>query len=94
VLKPATDEVGDTTGSSELTDSCEHLASLTRAAQSPVHVYMHSFSSWLHETPYQAMVAFAALAVGIALSWDGPGIWQALFSLSVAGAAAGVACME
>ncbi|CAE7226049.1 unnamed protein product [Symbiodinium natans] len=74
--------------------SRDGLANFTGSGDSPLFVYANSFSDWLKGTSYQWTVAGAALLVGLCLTWDGPRMWQFLFTAAVSALAAGAACYE
>eukprot|EP00930_Biecheleria_cincta_P087491 TRINITY_DN76718_c0_g1_i1.p1 TRINITY_DN76718_c0_g1~~TRINITY_DN76718_c0_g1_i1.p1 ORF type:complete len:591 (+),score=106.29 TRINITY_DN76718_c0_g1_i1:39-1811(+) len=59
------------------------------STSSPVAAYTRGMSDWLQQSPYQVLIALAALLSGAVCAWNGPGVWQAVFILGVSlGAAA------
>lgn len=78
-----------------LHQSCSGLANFT-SADSPLVEYSKTVQSWLNNesSPYQISVALAALVVGLCLTWDGPQMWQALFTLALSLSAALAGCFE
>ncbi|CAK9032755.1 unnamed protein product [Durusdinium trenchii] len=76
-----------------LQDSCSRLANFTSSA-SPILAYGKTVQGWLNEPSCQIFVASAALIAGLCLTWDGPQLWKALFTLALACAAAFAARFE
>eukprot|EP00927_Polykrikos_kofoidii_P071543 TRINITY_DN67803_c0_g1_i1.p1 TRINITY_DN67803_c0_g1~~TRINITY_DN67803_c0_g1_i1.p1 ORF type:complete len:492 (+),score=58.19 TRINITY_DN67803_c0_g1_i1:110-1585(+) len=56
--------------------------------------YARTFARWLAALPYQEVVATLVLIAGICCAWDGPQLWQILFSVAVAVLSAGIARFE
>ena len=48
----------------------------------------------MNDEAYQLAVAAVALIVGLCLTWDGPQMWQAIFTLALSSLAALAACFE
>ena len=48
----------------------------------------------MNDEAYQVAVAAVALIVGLCLTWDGPQMWQAIFTLALSCLAALAACFE
>jgi len=73
---------------------CEEQDHLTDAAKSPVTVYLRSLRKGFSEYRHQAIIAAVSLAVGALCSWDGPRVWQALFTATMVAAATSLARIE
>lgn len=73
---------------------CDDIDKLHRvvlnSTSSPIAAYIRGMSDWLQQSPYQVLIALAALTSGAACAWNGPGVWQAMFIL---GASLGAAAM-
>ncbi|CAJ1398819.1 unnamed protein product, partial [Effrenium voratum] len=61
---------------------------------SPFVAYTKSFHEWLNNPSCQCWVAAGSLIVGVCLTWDGPQVWQLLFTLALSSVAAAMACYE
>lgn len=61
---------------------------------SPARVYLKSLHKWLRDSPFQALVTAVVTLTGLGLAWDGPGIWNPLFTVGLAALLAGVARHE
>jgi len=73
---------------------CEEQDHLTDVAKSPVAVYLRSLYKGFSEYRHQAIIAAVALAVGALCSWDGPRVWQALFTATMVAGATSLARIE
>jgi len=73
---------------------CEEQDHLTDGIKSPVAVYLRSLYKGFSGYRHQAIIAAVALAVGALCSWDGPRVWQALFTATMVAAATSLARIE
>lgn len=73
---------------------CEEQDHLTDASRTPVAMYLSSLYKSFREYRQQALIAAVALAVGALCSWDGPRVWQALFTSTMVAAATSLARIE
>jgi len=73
---------------------CEEQDHLIGASKSPVAMYLHSLYKGFREYRQQTLIAVVALAVGALCSWDGPRVWQALFTATMVVAATSLAHIE
>lgn len=61
---------------------------------SPARVYLDSLRQWLRESPHQALVTALMTLTGVGLAWDGPRVWNPLFTVAAAALSAAVARHE
>lgn len=73
---------------------CTALTNFTNTTGSPMATYTDGFKTWLRDAPYQAFIALMAVVLGFFCAWNGPAIWQLLFTGMTAFAAAGLAHVE
>jgi len=91
---PAAAAVTDTSNTGVLGYLCSQQADLAMTARSPFAVYFHGVLKGFEHYPHQGVVALFAVLIGLLCAWDGPRVWQALFTLVMVGAATGFARIE
>lgn len=73
---------------------CSELQNLTSSVNNPRVTYLEGLNKWLHEERYQTALALLMAIAGAVCAWDGPRVWQALFTGAIAVVAALVASLE
>jgi hypothetical protein len=73
---------------------CDEQDHLTDAEKSPVTVYLRGLYKSFREYRHQVVIALVALVIGSLCAWDGPQVWQAIFTASMVAVAVSLAHME
>eukprot|EP00419_Tripos_fusus_P039389 CAMPEP_0172778232 /NCGR_PEP_ID=MMETSP1074-20121228/201805_1 /TAXON_ID=2916 /ORGANISM="Ceratium fusus, Strain PA161109" /LENGTH=408 /DNA_ID=CAMNT_0013615163 /DNA_START=173 /DNA_END=1397 /DNA_ORIENTATION=- len=73
---------------------CDEQDHLTDAVKSPVTIYLGSLYKSFRTYQHQVVIALVALVIGSLCAWDGPQVWQAIFTASMVAAAASLASIE
>jgi hypothetical protein len=79
-----------------ITGPCVALARLNDQ-RSPISEYVNQFHQWLTTSDQQhkqVVIAVVAIIVGMICAWNGPAIWQALFTAVTAGIGAAIVHYE